>query len=131
MTHYHAVVWMDHREARIFQFNREEAERLVLHAERPTRHLHHKAGAVGPGKAAEDHAFHRAVESAVAAAGEILVVGPGAAKQEFIRHVERSDPGLRARVVGVETVDHPTDPQLVAFARRYFSGADRMRPQLG
>jgi hypothetical protein len=131
MSHYHAVIWMDHREARIFRFNREEADGFVLRPDRPTRHLHHKAGEVGPGKAAEDHAFHREIEGAVADAGEILVVGPASAKQEFVRYVEHGDPGLRARIIGVETVDHPTDPQLVAFARRYFSAADRVRPQLG
>jgi hypothetical protein len=29
----------------------------------------------------------------------------------------------------VETVDHPSDGQLVAFARKYFKAADRMLPQ--
>jgi hypothetical protein len=32
-------------------------------------------------------------------------------------------------IIGVETVDHPTDAQLVAYARQYFKGADRMRTQ--
>lgn len=131
MPHYHAVIWMDHREARVFKFGREDVERLVLHPDRPSRHLHHKAGEIGSGKAAEDHAFHRAIEEAVADVTEVLVVGPGSAKQEFVRDVERSAPTLRSRILGVETVDHPTDPQVVAFARRYFDAADRMRPQLG
>jgi hypothetical protein len=29
--------------------------------------------------------------------------------------------------VGVETVDHPTDPQLLAFAKKYFLKVDNMR----
>jgi hypothetical protein len=29
----------------------------------------------------------------------------------------------------VETVDHPSDAQLVAYARKYFNVADRMQPQ--
>jgi hypothetical protein len=37
------------------------------------------------------------------------------------------DPGLEARLVGIETVDHPTDPQLAAFARHYLREVDRMR----
>jgi hypothetical protein len=32
-------------------------------------------------------------------------------------------------IVGVETVDHPSDAQLVAYARKYFIAADRMQPQ--
>jgi hypothetical protein len=32
-------------------------------------------------------------------------------------------------IVGVETVDHPSDAQLVAHARHYFEAEDRMLPQ--
>jgi hypothetical protein len=32
-------------------------------------------------------------------------------------------------VIGVETVDHPSDAQLVAFARKYFVAKDRMLSQ--
>lgn len=31
------------------------------------------------------------------------------------------------KVIGVETVDHPTDGQVLAYARRYFRAADQMR----
>jgi hypothetical protein len=34
-------------------------------------------------------------------------------------------------ITGVETVDHPSDGQLVAFARHYFKTEDRMLPQKG
>jgi hypothetical protein len=34
-------------------------------------------------------------------------------------------------IVGVETVDHPSDAQLVAYARHYFKAEDRMLPQKG
>ena len=37
------------------------------------------------------------------------------------------DPKLKKKVVGVETIDHPSDGQLVAHARKYFNAADRMR----
>jgi hypothetical protein len=32
-------------------------------------------------------------------------------------------------IAGVETVDHPSDGALVAYARRYFKAADLMQPQ--
>jgi len=132
-THYHALVWLDHREARVFHLNRSEAEEATLRPDRPQRHLHHRAGAIGAreGHAAEDQAYYHAVAEAVAGAQEVLVVGPGQAKLALLRHLHRHDPAVEARLVGVETVDHPTDPQLVAYARRYFHAADRLRPQLG
>lgn len=131
MTHYHAVMWIDHREARVFQFNREAAEGHTLRADRPDVHVHHKAGVLGPGKAQPDADFFRAAAEAAAPATEVLLVGPGRAKQEFAAWAQRHDPAFHQRIVAVETVDHPTDPQLVALARRYFAAADRMRPQRG
>jgi hypothetical protein len=32
-------------------------------------------------------------------------------------------------IAGVETVDHPSDGSLVAYARKYFNAFDRMQPQ--
>lgn len=34
--HYHAVIWIDHREARVFHFNPTEVEKLTLHPDDPT-----------------------------------------------------------------------------------------------
>lgn len=31
--HYHAVIWIDHREARVFHFSPTDVERLVVHPE--------------------------------------------------------------------------------------------------
>ena len=55
-------------------------------------------------------------------------MGPGNAKQEFVKHIEHHDHLLRARVLGVETVDHPTNHQVVAHARKFFREIDRSRP---
>ena len=55
--HFHAVVWIDHREARVFHFSPTDVERLVLHPDHPTKHIHHKANSMGSGHASEDHAF--------------------------------------------------------------------------
>ena len=46
---------------------------------------------------------------------------------ELIKHIHVHDPALSDKVIGVETVDHPSDGQLVAFARKYFEAKDRMR----
>lgn len=127
--HYHAVVWIDHREARVFHFSPGDVERLVLHPDHPTRHIHHKANAIGSGHAAEDHAYLEAVAEAVADAGEILIAGPANAKTELVKHIHRHHPQVMNAIVGVKTVDHPTDAQLVTYARKYIKAADRMLPQ--
>ena len=127
--HYHAVVWIDHREARIFHFNVEEIDRLVLRPHDPTRHIHHTAGSIGSGHAPEDQEFFREVATALADAGAVLITGPANAKTELMKHIKAHAPRLAQIVAGVETVDHPTDNELVAHARRYFKASDRMHPQ--
>ena len=47
-----------------------------------------------------------------------------------MKHIEKHEPKLMKTILGVETVDHPSDAQLVALARKYFKTADRMLPQL-
>jgi hypothetical protein len=127
--HYHAVVWIDHHEARVFHFNPTDVERLVLHPDHPTRHIHHKANAIGSGHAAEDHAFLHAVAQSIADAGAVLITGPANAKNELVKHIHHHDPKVMNAIAGVETVDHPSDAELVAHARHYLKAADRMQPQ--
>ena len=127
--HYHAVIWIDHREARVFHFSPTDVERLVLHPDHPTRHLHHKANSIGSGNAAEDHNYLHAVMESIADAGAVLITGPANAKTELIKHIHQHDPKLMKIIAGVETVDHPSDAALVAYARKYFKAADLMLQQ--
>ena len=71
--HFHAVVWVDHHEARVFHFNADEVERAVVHPLRPTRHIHHKSNSVGSGHSGEDQVFFHAVVDAIGTAGAILI----------------------------------------------------------
>lgn len=89
MSHFHAVVWLDHVEAHVQHFTREDVEAL---------------------KGAE----------------EILVVGPANAKTGFVKYLDTHAQDLRRKVVAVETVDHPTDGQVLAYARKHFRAIDRM-----
>jgi stalled ribosome rescue protein Dom34 len=128
--HYHAVVWIDHRQARIFHFNASDADKLVVDPDDPVRHLHHKANSIGSGHAAEDQNFLEAVAKAVADAGAILIVGPSSEKNELVKHIKDRHPKMVIKIEGVEPVDHLTDGELLAYARRYLKTADLMRPQI-
>jgi stalled ribosome rescue protein Dom34 len=122
MSH-HAIVWLDHSEAKVFQFSGEGLDERVL-AAAPHHHLHHRANdGHRPG---EDQTFFHSIAATLAAAREILVVGPGSAKLGFVRHLHKHDHELEPKVVGVETVDHPTDGQIVAYAKKYFRAKDHM-----
>jgi hypothetical protein len=51
-------------------------------------------------------------------AESILIFGPGEAKGELKKRIESK--GLPGRIVGVETVDEMTDPQIAAKIRKHF-----------
>jgi hypothetical protein len=58
---------------------------------------------------------------------EILIVGPGSAKLDLMKHATKHDHSIAEKVVGIETVDHPTDGQLLAYAKKYFAKADALK----
>lgn len=119
-THFHAVMWIDHREARVFHFGRDGVDTLVLHAENQARQVHHKSNTIGSGHEVLAKEFMHAAAQSIADAGAVLITGPANAKNELMAHIEKHDPELLKIIVGVETVDHPSDAQLVAHARTYF-----------
>ena len=126
MSHYHAVVWLDHSEAHVMHISLDDVEKSVIHPSKPHQHLHSRRGTVGTGRLAEDKDYYHAVVEALNGAQEILVVGPAQAKLQLIKHIHAHDVGMADKIVGVETVDHPTDAQIVAYARKYFIAKDRM-----
>ncbi len=133
MSHYHAVVWIDHAEAHVMHISPDDVESSVLRPANPHHKLHHKrgtdkGGAVGSGRSPEDQHFYHDVVEALKGAQEILVVGPANAKLNLVKHIHTHDPQMSDKVIGVESIDHPSDGQLVAYARKYFTAADRMRP---
>ncbi|HWR75679.1 MAG TPA: translational machinery protein [Thiobacillus sp.] len=129
MSHYHAVVWLDHNEARVMHISPDDVEKSVVQPANPPRHLQRKRGSVSGSRQPEDQNYYHEVVNALSGAAEILIVGPGQAKLELIKHIHAHDHDVVKRVVGVETVDHPGDGQLVAYARKYFEAKDRMLSQ--
>jgi stalled ribosome rescue protein Dom34 len=128
MAHYHAVVWLDGHEAHVFHITETEAEKITVRDRKPDRHLHAGGAKSRQHGHADPDYLHRVVE-ALAGAQEWLIVGPGEAKHDLMRHIETHDPAFRSRVIGIETADHPTDGQLCALARKYFAKLDRTLPQ--
>lgn len=126
MEHFQAVVWIDHDEAHVIHFNRDQSDELTVHSKHRRGHLHHKRGQLGDGKAPEDHEYYGLVETALAGAYEILIVGPASAKGELEKHMKEHAKELALCIVAVEPVDHPTDGQILKLARKYFKAAERL-----
>ena len=65
------------------------------------------------------HGYYDEVIAAISDAESILIFGPGEAKGELKKRLERKKHDVR--IVAVETVDKMTDRQVVAKVREHFS----------
>ena len=117
MTTFHAVVWMDHSEAHVVMFDREHVQ-----AQRVKSRTHHKH----QGKGGDNTAFFGDVAKALAGTHEVLITGPGHARQEFKDWCQAHQAAVAKTIVDCVPSDHPSDGQLVAMARQYFKKFDAM-----
>ncbi len=125
---HHAVVWIDHKEARIFEVDAAQVGGAVVKAAGPHIHRHPVDQEVRVRNHPDDEPrFFREVARALSADAQVLVVGPSTTKMHFLRYAHQHDRDLDGRIVGVETADHPTGPQLVAHLRNYFHEATPRR----
>lgn len=123
----HTVVWLDQHEARVTEVRADSFVESTVQS--PAAHLHRHPKGASEAKHHPNDAkqFFDQVAHALVSADEVLLVGPGTAKLHFIKFAHEHARVLAEKIVGVETVDHPTDAQLAAYARKYFLAADRMR----
>ncbi len=68
---------------------------------------------------AELNTYYDEVIAAIRDAKSILIVGPGTANHELKKRLEKNH--LGEKIVGVETLDSLTAPQLVAKVRQHFA----------
>jgi len=117
----HVAVWIDHQESKIYRVDLKDVDPIKIDA---PRHVHrHPTVTAEHNHPADAAHFYGEVVRALEDAQEILIVGPGNAKLGLIKYVHKHHPTLEPNVIGVETVDHPSDGQFVAYARRYFHAA--------
>lgn len=120
MALFHAVVWLDHHSAQVLEFDAEhvEASKVKTH----THHTRQHGSSVR-----SEHEFFAHVCDTLGGVQEILVTGSKTACSDFKHYVEKHRPSLAPRLAGYETVDHPSENQLVALARKFFLKYDRMQ----
>ena len=75
----------------------------------------------------EDTLYLNEVAAELRDVDEVLIVGPSHSKWELKAYIERRAHDIAERIVGVETVNHPTEGQLLAYAQHYFVAVGRMR----
>ena len=118
MPLFHAVVWTDHQSAQVLQF---DAEHVLANKIKAHTHYTKQHGSA----VRSEHEFFGEVCDGLDGVAEVLVCGSHMATADFRHYVDKHRVQTAARIVGYEVVDHPSDNQLVALARRYFLKHDR------
>lgn len=116
---FHAVLWIDHRTARILQFDAE-------HVQVDTVRTHQHPGRMHPHGEQSEQAFFNEVCDSLEGIAEILVVGPQTGLTDFKIFAEKKRPQTADRLVAFEPMGQATDGQLVAKAREFFVRYDQM-----
>lgn len=113
MTMSHAVVLLDHHTAQVMQFDADDVEttKIKAHGRETKQH---------GSNVRTEHEFFGEVCDALAGIGEVLVAGSQTAQSDFRHYVEKHRPLVVPQITGYESVDSPTDNQVVAMAREYF-----------
>ncbi|CAN7533439.1 MULTISPECIES: translational machinery protein [Duganella] len=125
MSFNHVVAWIDHAQTHLIRFNADTSSIEVIKTDSHHPHLHVKS-AGGAGHAAESARYFDDVAKALAPSREILLVGPGMEKLALMKHLLKHHHEVAERVMSIETVDHPSDGELLKYARKYFVKADMM-----
>jgi hypothetical protein len=126
-------LWMDHRKAVIVVVS-DKGEEIKLIVSKVEKQRRRSGGSPlkGPYEAlqvpADDshereftghlNIYYDAVIGCIRDAEAILIFGPGEAKGELKKRMEREE--LGGRIVGIETVDRMTDRQIAAKVRQRF-----------
>jgi len=121
-----AGLWIDHRKA-VIVIVTEEGEEIKEITSNMEKHVRFASGSSEDGSAEDTRdrqftnrlgGYYDKIISCIRDAESILIFGPGEAKGEIERRLEREE--LGGRIVGIETVDKMTDRQIAKKVRQHF-----------
>ncbi len=119
-----AAVWIDHHEAHVLHVNGEIVDEKTIAAAHDHPHRHPKGPLPEHEHPDDVRRFFGEVADALADADVLLVLGPSTAKHQFVRYLHDHRRALEAKVVAVETMDHPSGRQLAAHVKRAFEARE-------
>ena len=119
-------LWIDHRKA-VIVIVTDEGEELKKITSNMEKHVRFTGGTASEDGSTEDvrdrqfgnhlNSYYDEVIAVIRGADSIQIFGPGEAKGELEKRLERE--GLKAHIFAIETVDKMTDRQISAKVREH------------
>lgn len=113
------VIWLDSENAQIYSLTVDGVKKSHLKKTGVDHHSHSKKDHNHDSDA--EH-FYRDLAERLKDAEKLLIIGPGQSKNKFQTHLNSHHSGnLAKKIIGIENSDHPTDNQILAAARKFYS----------
>jgi len=110
----HALAWIAHVDVHVIQFDAQRSvDQRIKRRTLFTRQSGHQLRG--------QHEFFGEVCEALVGIRSVLVVGHPEPLSAFRQYVSKHRPALALHIVGWETLDHPTEPEVLALARGFFA----------
>ena len=112
------AVWVDQKHANVFKFTSAGVQKEEFNEKFLSSHIQandHLA------KLKQEEQVFKKLLPQLNDAEEILILGPGVTKTHFKKYLENHSGNFGSKIVGCETTDHPTEPQLLSLASKFFS----------
>jgi stalled ribosome rescue protein Dom34 len=108
---YSYALWLDHKKAYVYKFTEKGIEETSFNA--VEKH---------PRTDQDDQKFYHSLTPMIKDANELLIMGPGVAKDEFKHHCENHHhANLAKKIVGVKTMEsHPSKARMLEEANGFF-----------
>ena len=121
MTNY--VLWLDSEIAKIFALKPTGIEKSQVQKSSLDHHSGNKKDKHGDSHT--EH-FYRDLAVKLNDANQVLILGPGLAKNHFKTHFEtHHNSQIAKKIIGLEACENITDNQILAEARKFFKHYDQ------
>jgi len=127
-TPFHLIVWIDHQIAHFYAYTKDKVREIdsIKAPDTGRGHIHHKAGTPGAGHVPISQAFLKEIAQGLRDAQEILIVGPGDAKESLKSFLKEHWPHVSHHIIGIEPMPKASEAEIHAFAQPIFLRADKM-----
>ncbi len=123
-------LWIDHKKTVIVTIDGDHVEKTLIESKVEKQQRRYENKSSNPKFNQSDdiqdrqftehlNVYYNEIISSIRNAEAILIFGPGEAKGELINRIKKHK--INGQVVGIETADKMTDPQIVAKVKQYFN----------
>jgi len=109
------IIWLDGKTAKLYHKSDSGVSQQQLHPRQAEHHTHSDKNHLK-----DDHGhFFKTIYENIKEKNKILILGPSLEKKHFRNYLETHFPASLTKILAIETVDHPTENQIVSYFEKF------------